>query len=127
MGGKSSRVKGLNFERAVARVLRVLWSDARRGDQFTGGRECDVEGTPLRIECKRQKAVTYGDMKRAIIQAESDAHNWEDDRPVVAITRGDREAAYVSMKLSTAVEIVEKLMRKVPDLENVIPFPGKKK
>lgn len=125
MGGKSSRDKGHGFERAVARVLRVLWSDARRGKQYTGGRECDVEGTPLRIECKRQKAVTVGDIKKAIAQAESDAYEWEDDRPVIAITRADREQAYVTMKLSTAVTIVQKLMFRPPDVSNVIPFERK--
>ena len=125
MGGKSSRTKGHNFERLVARLLRVLFPDARRGKQYTGGREADVEGTPFRIECKRLKDVAIGDVRRAIEQGETDAHNWEDPRPVVAIHKADRGQVYVTMKLSTASTIVERFFFNHPEDAQVIPFPTK--
>ena len=117
MGGKSSRTKGHSFERAVARVLRVNFPDARRGKQSTGGREADVEGTPFRIECKRQKTVTMGDVRRALQQAQGDAYNWEDDRPIIAITKGDRQEPLVTMTMHTAQRIVEQFFWADSDTE----------
>ena len=120
MGGKASRTKGHDFERFCARLVRSSFPDARRGKQFTGGREADVEGTPFRIECKRLKDVKLGDVKRALQQAEGDAYEWEDDRPCVAIHRADREVGYVTIKLETAATIVERMFFREPD--NVIPI-----
>jgi hypothetical protein len=125
MGGKSSRTKGHNFERLVARTLRFSFPDARRGKQYTGGREADVEGTPFRIECKRLKTVRIGDVIRALTQAEADAHTWKDVRPCVAIHKEDRGNVYVTMKLSTAATIVERFFYSQPELADVIPFPTK--
>jgi len=125
LGGKGSRTKGHNFERYVARILRLSFPDARRGKQYTGGREADVEGTPFRIECKRLRDVRLGDVLRAIGQAESNAETWDDDRPVVAIHRADRGKAFVTMKLSTAAHIIEKYFWRTP--EDVIEFPTKGK
>ena len=121
--GKMSRTKGHAFERFVARLLRVSFPDARRGKQYTGGREADVEGTPFRIECKRLAAATLGDVERAIDQGEGDAHEHSDDRPVVAIHRSDRRQALVTMKLSTAATIIERFFWREPD--NVLPFKTK--
>jgi hypothetical protein len=125
MGGKASRTKGHNFERYIARYLRYLFPDARRGKQYTDGRETDVEGTPFRIQCKRQKDITWGDAKRALVQEENDAAAWKDTRPVVAICRADREKAYVIMRLSTAATIVERFFWR-PEGADVIHFPKRK-
>lgn len=125
MGGKKSRTKGHAFERAVARLLRPLFPDARRGKQYTDGRETDVEGTPFRIQCKRQKGITWGDAKRAIIQEENDAERWNDDRPVLAVLRADREKAYVFMTLETAAHLVERFFWR-PEGADVIHFPKRK-
>jgi len=125
MGGKSSRTKGHNFERLVARTLRFSFPDARRGKQYTGGRECDVEGTPFRIECKRLKTVRIGDVIRAIAQAEADGHKWNDDRPCMAIHKEDRGNVYVTMKLSVASTLVERYFYSPPELADVIDFPTK--
>jgi len=127
MGGKSSRTKGHDFERFVARVLRLSYPDARRGKQYTGGREADVEGTPFRIECKRLADVKLGDVKRALLQAEADAEEWDDDRPCIAIHRTDREKAFVTMKLTTAAHLIEKYFWREPDQRDIIPFPTKDK
>lgn len=123
MGGKSSRTKGHNYERFVARVLRPMFPDARRGKQYTGGREADVEGTPFRIECKRQKVVKPADIINAAKQGEADAFKWDDDRPVVVITREDRGDSWVTMRLSTAATIVERFFFREPEPCKVIPFP----
>lgn len=125
MGGKSSRTKGHDFERFVARLLRLSFPDARRGKQYTGGREADVEGTPFRIECKRLADVKLGDVKRALLQAEADAATWDDDRPCIAVHRTDREKALVTMRLSTAATIIEKFFWSEPELAEVIDFPTK--
>ena len=125
MGGKSSRTKGHNFERAVARLLRPLFPDARRGKQYSDGRETDVEGTPFRIQCKRQKGITWGDALRAIAQEETDAETWDDPRPVIAVCRADREKSYVIMKLSTARTIVERFFWR-PEGADIIHFPQRK-
>jgi hypothetical protein len=125
MGGKASRTKGHTFERFVARVLRLSYPDARRGKQYTGGREADVEGTPFRIECKRLADAKLGDVKRALLQAEADAETWDDPRPCIAIHRSDREKAFVTMKLTTAATLIERFFWQEPDLIDVIPFPTK--
>ena len=58
--GKASRDKGHNFERWVAKQLREIWPDAKRGFQTRGGtaEEPDVKGCgPFAIECKAHKKV----------------------------------------------------------------------
>ena len=107
MSGKTSRTKGHDFERAVARTLRANFPEARRGLQYKDPRECDVEGTPFRIECKRLKVVRMADIYRALGQVEADAEAHGDDRPCIIIHREDRGKACVTMRLSTAASIVE--------------------
>jgi len=121
MGGKHSRTKGHTFEREVAKVMRVSFPDAERGLQYRDPSSCDVEGTPFRIECKRQKVITAGDVKRAINQCHGDAYEWEDERPCIVITREDRGEPYVHMKLGTLLMVVERLFWREPD--NVVKFP----
>lgn len=125
MGGKSSRTKGHAFERFVARVLRLSYPDARRGKQYTGGREADVEGTPFRIECKRLYDAKLADVKNAILQAERDGEEWNDDRPCIAIHRSDREKAFVTMRLAVAATLIERYFFREPDQPDVIQFPAK--
>lgn len=58
--GKAERDKGHNFERKIARELRELGYDAKRGFQTRGGtaEEADVKGVGrLFIECKAHKQV----------------------------------------------------------------------
>ena len=52
--GKLSRQKGAEWEREVARRLRPMWKQARRGlsQPRLGCEVADVEGTPYWWECK---------------------------------------------------------------------------
>jgi Holliday junction resolvase len=93
MGGKHSRDKGKRGEREVAQLLRIAGFDTRRGMQSRAGTdECDVEGTPYWIECKRGKRVN---LRGAIRQAEEDT----DGRPPVVIWRDDRAEWMVLLSL----------------------------
>ena len=90
--GKSQRTKGHSFERKIARILRSIWPDAKRGFQTRGGtaEAPDIEGTPFWIECKKGKRTN---IKAAMRQAEGQ------DLPPVAITQDDRQDVLVTMKL----------------------------
>lgn len=92
--GKHQRTKGHNFERRVARCMRAVWPDAKRGYQVRGGTSeaPDVDGTPFYIECKvGQRPV----IRRALKQASSNT----DGRPPMAVTKVDCEEPVVTMYL----------------------------
>jgi hypothetical protein len=109
MGGKASRVKGHSFERLIARLWRGAFpgSEAARGLQYRDPSFADVEGTPFRIECKRQEKVSYNDIVKALEKAEDSAKKYNDDRPVVVVTKEDRGDILSHMRLSTLFYIVE--------------------
>lgn len=93
MGGKASRTKGHNFERAVASVLRAIFPDAKRGYQTRGGtaEAPDVDGTPWWVECKKMKV--YPNILHALEQASAA----KPDRPPLAVTAKDRTEPIASM------------------------------
>lgn len=92
MSGSTSRTKGHNFERATANALKDIFPDARRGFQTRGGggEQADVEGTPYHIECKVGKRTN---IKAAVKQALTDT----DGRPIVVVTKDDRQHVLVTM------------------------------
>lgn len=95
MSGRKSRRKGSAGERAVANLLKPIWPDARRGDQRRQKNdEADVEKTPLWIEVKTAKVTN---VQGAMKQGRADAAVVKDKRPVVAITKRDREPRLVTM------------------------------
>lgn len=63
----NSRQKGVGFERKVARILREVYPEAKRGLQYQQGEYVpDIVGTPYYIECKSGKthlSVNYGNKK----------------------------------------------------------------
>lgn len=121
----NSRRKGHDFERYVAKFLRTFFLEARRGLQYDNPRECDVEGTPFRIECKRLRDVAARNIVAALMQAKGDGERHNDPRPCIAITKADNREALVHMTLDTFGTIVEKhFYRPTPDAE-IIPFPTK--
>lgn len=122
-----SRTKGHSFERFVARVFRVSFPEARRGLQYKDPRECDVEGTPFRIECKRLASVKARDVTQALMQVKRDAEAHGDDRPEVVITREDKREALVHMTLDSFISIIEQNFWRPTNDEDVIPFPTKDK
>jgi len=83
MTGRTSRTKGAVWEREVARRLRDIWPEARRGLQARmGGDAADVEGCPLHVECKCGRGVQ---VRAALDQAERDTGG----RPIVVAVHDD--------------------------------------
>lgn len=100
MTGKASRTKGHSFEREMARVFRDLYPDARRGLQYREGTDApDVEGTPFHVECKRGKRCNI----RAAYRQARDA---TDGRPVVVVTKEDRQETMVTVNLQLFMELL---------------------
>lgn len=121
----NSRRKGHDFERAVARFFRTFFLDARRGLQYDNPRECDVEGTPFRIECKRLKDVTARNIVAALMQAKGDGERHNDPRPAIAVTKANNREALVHMTLDTFGTIIERHFYKPTEGADIIPFPFK--
>lgn len=95
MGGSHSRTKGHDFERLVARALRVKWPDAKRGLQDREGEHCpDVLGTPYYIECKRYKTIVGKIADKWLAHAKEKRDLFVTGSsfcmPVVLITKKDR-------------------------------------
>jgi len=114
MTGKMSRNKGATFERYLASVLKLVWPDARRGRQYDSARECDVEGTPLRIEAKHY--VNWPDVYGALKQAQDDNVKHGDSRPCMAITKKNRTEPTVTMFLCDFVKFMEEHLYR-PDFD----------
>ena len=95
---KASRDKGKRGERRWRTWLQRWWPTAHRGSQSDGARYCDVEGTPLWVECKESAAPR---VMEAMRQAEQD----RDARPAVVLVsktkRGPGRDEYVVMRPDT--------------------------
>ena len=100
--GKYQRTKGHNFERWVAKALRIFYPDAKRGFQTRGGgaEEADVINTPFHIECKVGKSHN---IRKAWEQARDDTNG---DAPI-AVCKEDRKEILVTMEWSTFMEFLE--------------------
>lgn len=112
MSGSKSRRKGHDFERAIARLLRVVWPGSARGDQarFGTGQAPDVDGTPYYIECKAQKRVNIkAAYEQACAGAMEEARRLHSaPRTPVAITKDDRSHILVTMSLMDWKALVTK-------------------
>jgi len=122
MGGRTSRDKGARFERYVVSVLKLVFPDTRRGRQYDTAREADVEGTPLRIECKAFK--TWPSVYDALQQVTRDGDEHGDERPVCAITKKDRTEPMVTIPLTDFVKFCEENLYSPPQLAEVIQLRG---
>lgn len=109
MSGRYSRSKGARGERAVASVLRRCFPDVRRGRQYDTARECDVEGTPFRLEVKLRKSISFKNIVDALEQAKKDGEKNKDSRIPLAIVRPDRGPFVFAGYLEDLVRIVETL------------------
>jgi hypothetical protein len=90
--GRRSRTKGRVFERLVAKMLRAVWPEAKRGFQSRSGRDApDVDGCPLWVETKHGARVN---VRAAMRQALAST----DGRPVVVVSREDRGEVLVTMR-----------------------------
>lgn len=97
----NSRMKGKRGELELARALRTLGYDCRRGQQYSGKNgDADVVGLPgIHIECKRVERLN---LTEAMKQAKRDALPGE--FPVVFHRRND-EPWLVTMPLGDWIEI----------------------
>lgn len=96
--GKRSRRRGHQFERDMARRLKTVFPNARRGWQFRGGVEApDIIGTPFWVECKRYKSFTAGMLKKWFLRTVDDATRGGSNLPVVLIAKEDRKQPTVTM------------------------------
>ena len=105
MGGRASRRKGHDWERAVAKRLRAIFGTAvRRGWQSRDGAEQpDVDGSPWWVECKRSKRPN---IEAALVQAEGVG--------LLALATPDQ-----LRRLSTTdLEALEGMMGRLKDAEN---------
>lgn len=106
----NSRQKGARGERELAKLLRYMGYDARRGQQYCGANgDADVVGLDgLHIECKRVERLN---IHQAMEQAESDAR--EKEKPAV-FHRKDRTDWLVTMKLEDFMELYEAWSKRPP-------------
>lgn len=60
VSGKGARLKGLNWERQVARDLREFDKTAKRNMEYQEGTGVDIETMlPYNFQCKSQKRVNW--------------------------------------------------------------------
>lgn len=109
MGGRHSRNKGARGERAVASMLKRCFPDVRRGRQYDTARECDVEGTPFRLEVKLRKTMSYGVIEAALDQCKKDGEKHKDSRIPLAVLRRDSGPFIFAGYLEDLVRIVESM------------------
>jgi hypothetical protein len=104
--GKKSRDSGKRGEYGVRDRLQELWPKARRGlGQAYGARECDVEGTPFRIEVKFHKQ--WPPVEAALRQNTIDAAKYNDFRlRFVAHKKKNDTDWRVTMTLDTFIRLM---------------------
>jgi len=105
MSGKLSRNKGATFERLIATELKEVHPGARRGVGQTqsAGNGADVEGTPFWIECKHGKQPNIRAAYKQAIEARKEA---DDPRPVLVVSRRDREPIMATLELKTLISLL---------------------
>ena len=88
--GRRNRRKGKSFERLVAKKLKEVYPEARRGywqsrlNQAGKGEACDVEGTPWWVECKNRKTFQ-------LIPTIRQCKETKDHRPWLIVGKSDRD------------------------------------
>ncbi len=104
--GKSQRVKGATWERAVAAMFREAMPDVeiRRNLQTQGGKAVgnDLVVPGYAIECKAGKLPNP---RAALAQAERDSKGGIP----VAIIKDDRQPPFVCLRLDAFLEMVRRL------------------
>lgn len=104
---KNSREYGQRAERDVRDRLKPLWPDARRGlQQATGARECDVEGTPLRLEVKSWSK--WPQVEAAIAQVRADAEKYKDLRPRAVLHKKKNKTDWrITLELDEFIRLMQ--------------------
>ena len=104
MNGATSRRKGVEWERAVARRLALVFGKlgVKRGLQYRDGGECpDVITPAFWVECKAGRLTNP---RAALRQAEKDAARkglWP-----IAVCKDSRQEPHVTMSFEDFLELV---------------------
>lgn len=102
--GASQRLKGHNWEREVAKMLRPIFPEARRGlDQTREGDDPDVDKTPFWVECKSGKRPNIG---AAMEQALEASLKSGDTRPALVVSKRDHCTPMATMLLSDFLDLL---------------------
>lgn len=105
------RNKGKRWEQEVARDMRELFPDVKRGWQARFGHdEADVTGSPFWIECKHHALVN---IHAAIRQAMSDT----DGKPVLVVSKSDRCEPLATMRWQDFRELLTKAYPREKDAQ----------
>lgn len=99
MGGKTSRTKGLSYEREIAQAFRPIFPEAIRQLEYQEGLGIDLANTGrLRIQCKRGKK--YAPLSK-IKEAE------DGDGIPCLVTRADRDRSIVALYLEDFLALLQ--------------------
>lgn len=79
---KRARARGQEWQQEVASILRAIWPEAHSNQQPRGAKRdgCDVEKTPLWVECKNDRGCSLQTAYRQAVRERSEAG---DNRPIV--------------------------------------------
>lgn len=107
--GRRNRTRGASSERELVSILKEFWPGAMRGIQSQGHiAACDVENTPLRIECKHR--ASHGCI-RFLETAEEEAQASADDRPVIVALREQGNKHWcVLLRLDSLMDIAKSIL-----------------
>ena len=102
MSGARSHRKGATFERLVDKLLAPVFPGALRGvgQARYSNEDADVTNTPFWVEAKHQKRVS---IQAAVKQARKET----DGRPILVVTRRDREPILVTMELTVWLSLIQ--------------------
>lgn len=103
-----ARAKGIAFELAIAKDLRAIWPEAKRGLQARGGGEevPDVDVPIFHVECKHG---ILPNPRAALLQAIRDSE--QNGKIPVAIVKDNRKKPIVVMRYADWLEVMTEWLR----------------
>lgn len=102
--GRSQRIKGHNFEREVAKDMRDIFGEAKRGLQSRNSEDkvADVIVPYFHIECKAHKKAP---IRPALEQAKEDAK--DTDNVPLAVLKSNNEPVIIAMYYEDFLDIIK--------------------
>ena len=110
--GRTSRARGVGFERAIAKKLKVAWRGAKRsfGQARDGNEVPDIVGTDFWIECADGKTRTIHEkLCQAIEDSKSSPSQYAMLPPIVISHHVQRGLTMVTMRLEDFIAIANQL------------------
>lgn len=107
--GKMQREKGRKFEGEIARMLKPLWPNARRGigQARAGGEVPDVDGTPYWLELKHHKRPpsVHAAHAQGLAAHKASVRGGTAARHVVVVSRANLGPTLVTMPAEVWLEL----------------------